>query len=633
MARATDSEPVPYNRSLRLLVVSVLALAGCSEQLSEPTPLTRPWTLQIGPGESTTFPVEVPAGTTVRVSAVQRGVDIELQLQTNEPTRHTTVDLPYQRSATEYLTKTVSRAQTAVISVSAVEHDASHGTVHLVVESLQRKSSADRKLVAAELQWTEVSRSDPNREDRAEQALAYEELGDEFRQLNIVRRRADALMQAASTHYWWNFKWRKSANLAGEAQREYAGAGDLLESALASDLQGAALIELISEPEPGDSREGTQAEIEQVLDRALQSFESLGETFHRARVINNLGLMHYYLGQYDQSQARYEQARELFSVVPDKRWEIITLQNLLLQDFELRRDVAKAPARFEQLLALIDKNNDTDLYVDVLNNAALANATLGNMTRAVGQFEQALELWKEHPSRGRIYSWLALVYLRGGDYASAKTLLKTAFLLQEESDDQRDIADTRRLLGVIYRHDGEINEAIEAHSQSLAAQQSDYRKAQARLELVRDYLAANDLAAAQQQLSAVEELVEAANAPGIASVRLVLQGKIATAAGNHDLARAPVLESIDIAKEFALWTNLHEAYLALADHYEALNNSAEMRDALFQAASVVEDARARFGSSEMRAALLADRGDAYDRLIASYLRDYAEIPIEIATER
>ena len=143
----------------------------------------------------------------------------------------------------------------------------------------------------------------------------------------------------------------------------------------------------------------------------------IGEKFSR----NNVGYMHYRLGQYEEALAHYFAALELEGV------------------------------------------GDQQLHALLLDNVASAYEQLGDFERALRYHQQSLgvrEATSDQRGVGTSLAGLGSVYLAKGEYAAARPRLERSLALKEAVGDEKGQAETCVLLGKLFTREGRLEQAL-----------------------------------------------------------------------------------------------------------------------------------------------------------------------------
>ena len=101
-----------------------------------------------------------------------------------------------------------------------------------------------------------------------------------------------------------------------------------------------------------------------------------------------------------------------------------------------------------------------------------------------------------------------------------------------------------------------------------------------------------------------------------------MEGQIATSEQRYGDAEVSYHKARKFAERYGIPDRLYDAHMGMAENYMAAGSASESRESLLEAIDVLESQRLRVGSPHLRASLMAEHGDPYDRLIESYFEQY-----------
>ena len=175
-----------------------------------------------------------------------------------------------------------------------------------------------------------------------------------------------------------------------------------------------------------------------LLDRALRTFESLGDRTGQAQILAQRG--HLLRSRGDPAAARecFRSAADLRAEIPDQRGTAIALTGVALAEAALG-DGQRARALAREACRMLERSGDLPGHAGALNNLAVAEVLTGRPEQAIGLIEQALAL-RATPSVGWQYMLLAGLRERSGEVAAAVAALAAARDRFEEIGDRRGLA-------------------------------------------------------------------------------------------------------------------------------------------------------------------------------------------------
>lgn len=176
----------------------------------------------------------------------------------------------------------------------------------------------------------------------------------------------------------------------------------------------------------------------QQLARALDDARAGGDWSNQARVLDLLGTIARFLGDYAEARQLHEQALPLARAAQDRRRELFTLNNLAAVAHTVG-DLEQAAAYYGEALDIVQDIGDRRGEAIVLSNLAIAHNDSGLLDRALQMNEQALAVAAMIADRKTIFRLSAN---RGetfrvlGMYADAKTHTARALQLASELSDR-----------------------------------------------------------------------------------------------------------------------------------------------------------------------------------------------------
>ena len=263
--------------------------------------------------------------------------------------------------------------------------------------------------------------------------------------------------------------------------------------------------------------------------QALEFYQRGGTKVEQATGLYEVGLAHFYVGDYRRALQYYEQASIIFRDVRESR-KLIDVLDSLGNAYTKLGECQKALFYYKQALDACEQINDIKSRSDLLNNRGVALRTLGRYQEALEHFQEACKTDQQVGNRvglafslsnlGQVYRLLgipdqALVY-----YHQAHEVFKAL-----ESSAEQGIM--KRLIGSIYREQGE-------------------------LELARTYLEAalhyaHTSSARAEEAECLREL-----------------GELAYAQNDHDHALKLLERALQIGQELGLALTLARSWLALS---------------------------------------------------------------------
>ncbi len=197
--------------------------------------------------------------------------------------------------------------------------------------------------------------------------------------------------------------------------------------------------------------------------------QTLKDERERIKVLQDLGGVHYHLGEVRQAIEHYEQALEIAREIGDRRSEGIALGSLG-NAYAALGESRRAIELYEQSLAIYCEIGDRRSEGAALCHWGAANAALGETRRAIEHFEQALEIARnigDKRGEGATLGNMGAAYADLGETRRAIELYEQALAIDREIGDRRGEGVNLSNLGEAYAALGETRRAIELYEQAL----------------------------------------------------------------------------------------------------------------------------------------------------------------------
>jgi CHAT domain-containing protein len=394
-----DSLPFQHPWLRRFVCVSLvlfspllcLAQFAGEKDLNEDVPelkLNQPVSKTLGGGETHRFRVSMRAGEYLHVTVQQQGIDVMLNLISDDPKESIVIDRPNAAYGREGLSFIAINEQKVVLRLNSYGPKANQGRYSITVDAQRPSVPRDRRMMAAEL---EISRAEDSRYKGTPSDL---------------RRAIDGFQRALEL-------WRELK--------------DPYEESLA--LYGLALACRSTT----DYQKSVSASLE-----GLSIIRQLGDPHVEAALLTALGWAYVYLGDTQQAFGSFSQALTLRHVNRDKSGEALTLYGIgwfyaltdkhekalevFGQTLSLRRELKDSTGEavtrvgIAKVLHRLEKNNESINHltaaIEILrgstfkNGLAEALSILGwveyatkQYERAINHFQEALQLWQKLEDR------------------------------------------------------------------------------------------------------------------------------------------------------------------------------------------------------------------------------------------
>lgn len=371
-------------------------------------------------GESHLHTLRLEAGHYLELVAVQRGVDLAIALCDPAGRLLAEVDSPTGPVGEERLTAVAAAGGVHRLAVEERGGE-SGGSYALAIAELRPATEADRGRVEADRLFAagERLRERGDREAGRRAVERYREALAAIRRLGDPRREAQVNQRLGWTH-------RKNLD----------------EKRLAVPY----------------------------LSRAAALFGELGDSAEQASALNQLGRVHYDLGEVEAAQASYEQALPLWRRAGDGAGEAATLSNLALV-FRTHGEVQVALDFYDQALARLRRLGARADETRVLYNRGQFYRLLGKERVALDDLRASLALAIELGEKADEASALTAIgqaHQQLGELDAAREVLEHALALRREVGQPRGVALVLRTLGMVDAAAGREAQALAAFEEALA---------------------------------------------------------------------------------------------------------------------------------------------------------------------
>jgi tetratricopeptide (TPR) repeat protein len=198
--------------------------------------------------------------------------------------------------------------------------------------------------------------------------------------------------------------------------------------------------------------------------------EKICDKKERAGILEELGIIHFLLGEYRKSTAFLERALVISREIEDRRAEGTALGNLG-NAYSALGETRKAIDYYEQALAMSREIGDRRAEGNHLGNLGLAYSDLGETRKAIDYYEQALAMSREIGDRrgeGSDLGNLGNAYYSLGETPKAIEYYEQVLVMSREIGDRRGEGTALGNLGNAYSRMGETRKAIDYYEQALA---------------------------------------------------------------------------------------------------------------------------------------------------------------------
>lgn len=431
--------------------------------------------------------------------------------------------------------------------------------------------------------------------------------------------RAWALFSAAGMLYWRMILWQEAAAEAGQAAALYRNAGAEAKYAAALHLEAASLMELASEGKtPSDAEDSGPSstgfdQAQSLLETALAIQQRLGLDYDTAATTNNLGLLAYYRGDWEQAGALWTDAAGRFRVQHEWTAELGPMVNLGVLELE-SGSLSASVAAFTRALEVLPPGEQA-IRADALDNRARAHAGLGKYDLALRDFYTALTIHIENANtkgQGRSLSGIATTYRSLGELSEAREFYERSLVFRELANDRRGLVATLIQLGNVCRQLGNFRCALDAHAKAIRIAPNPIFRARGGIALAVDYLQQGKPEAALQRLEPAIGIARQTGARMIAAEGLLQRGKAHLAQGQSGPARADLAQAQSLFLDMGMTEMIGETLYLMARSEADDGNTSQALELTSEAIDHIEQVRNRLITPVLRATYLGHSRAVYE---------------------
>jgi tetratricopeptide (TPR) repeat protein len=287
-----------------------------------------------------------------------------------------------------------------------------------------------------------------------------------FRAAKDLQSLAEAEYQRGWVEFNLLFDFEAGRRSAQDALSHFRVAADPVGAQRASMLLGLHEFNIASQMSPDAPRAEQRALLDVAAGRmqsAQQFFEARDMQSDVFQAITLACIRESLLGRTDINSAVYEQLRARAHARDDKYYEVGAIHNLAFIA-QHKGDVVTAAAMYSQLLPLIERERNPDMYATILSNLGYSLISLGEFDRALLVHAEALDLFSARGDESQIARELvalAAIQFRSGNIERALTNIESALPLYERSLDQEGHVSALRLAGNAAAELGQHDLALE----------------------------------------------------------------------------------------------------------------------------------------------------------------------------
>jgi CHAT domain-containing protein/tetratricopeptide (TPR) repeat protein len=618
-----------------------LFASPCSEILGLPYSSSGP--LKTRGVQPVTADLAAIAGHHYLVEVGERDNDVLVEILNSNQQVVARADHPEPRSGTRRAQVTAADAH-LFVRITGKEHANAAGEATVRVFDLQALAdrpeclSAMRSLATADADYAAgqdifrglVTVAQSARDVFARAAAGYATAERALRASGDGRLRGETELALAGIEYFDLQDYPKTVDWADAASTTFANT-DRYRRARAAALRAAAWIEIGKQapqnPVPvagAGSLSGSELLVRsRGLLRQLSAFHlARGERYDAALQLNNIGITYYYQGRYRQCITAYDSASRLFGELRELQRRAQSWQNAALCYWGLGQ-MQQVLYWSQHALAEIGPQPYPDIYLNLVNNAALADYALGRYDEALRLHDIALDLAQKIQSprqEGYALYGIGEDYYALGDAERARPYLERSLTLRTVAVDGRGRMATLRALATINGDQGRVQQALAADREALQLAVSPPVK-----ERIRIQLAVHTAAAGQptEAVRALDEILQDAQAYQVIRGEALLQrGVLRRELGQLGAAQTDLNSARTILHGFGSLNEEFAANLELARILTLQHKTAAALGAVERALRLADAVRVQSSNPELRSELQAPLRAGYDLKIELLREEY-----------
>ncbi len=427
----------------------------------------RPVEAELEGNEVRAHPLELAAGTFVRIAVDQIGIDVVARLRDPRGAELIRFDRMTGTARPEHVLWIAEEAGHHTLEIEAFGGRERSGRYRVRLEELRPATGDDRRRLDAELLFAEgdALRRRPGEADWLLAAARLEEAVEVWRKLGDRARQADGLYRLGLARE--TFDPERASAAFEETVALLDDGADAWQKAAALHWLGHLHDRL--------------GELERALGlyrRALPLRRRSGDARGEAHTLNNLGLTCQKLGEIPEALEHYRLALALYRRLGDARREALALHNLG-KSYLSAGLVSEARDSLVQALDLRRRLGDLRGEASTLSAIGQTHARESDLERALGTHRQAFELSRRAGDRlgeAVALSDTALTHHQRGESEAALETFERALEVFRELGHRQNAANTRLNLGWVLDAAGRGREAMDHYRQALEVFESSHQR-------------------------------------------------------------------------------------------------------------------------------------------------------------
>ncbi|MEJ0085882.1 MAG: CHAT domain-containing protein [Pseudomonadota bacterium] len=396
--------------------------------------------------------------------------DIDLRVKVDAATRHAELTDAFLRHGLHRLVVSLEQPAVVRLTLSSIDQRGWRGAAAIRVlrwPAAAADAPPDERLLGFEELGRSselVAKSDTGSWRAAiaplRQAAAH------FRAANDIQSLAEAEYQRGWVEFNLLFDFESGRRTAEDALAHFRQTDDEVGEKRAAMLLGLHEFNLAAKMSPDVPRTEQRALLDKAAERmqdAQKFFELHGLQTDAMYAINLGCIRESILGRTDLNTRLYEKLLVRARARDDKFFQAAAIHNLAFIA-QHKGDVVKAAAMYGDLLPLIERDRNPDMYATIISNLGYSLIALGEFDRALVLHTEALDLFSsrgDESQTARELGALAAIQFRSGNVERALATIESALPLYERSQDRDGHVSALRLAGNAAAELGQHDLALE----------------------------------------------------------------------------------------------------------------------------------------------------------------------------
>ena len=202
---------------------------------------------------------------------------------------------------------------------------------------------------------------------------------------------------------------------------------------------------------------------------ALELYRRAGDRSKEAVTLNNIGMVHWSLGEMRKALEKYNEALPIFRAMTDRRGEATTLNNIGTVHWSLG-ETLKALEKHSEALPIFQAMIDRRGEASTLNKIGMVHWLQGEMRKALEEFNEALQLRRtvgDRREEADALNNIGMVHWSLGEMRKSLEKHSEALPLRRAVGDRLGEGYTLNNIGMVHWSLGEIQKALDEFNEAL----------------------------------------------------------------------------------------------------------------------------------------------------------------------